>query len=113
MKSIILKLSTLAIGLAIGLAAFALPVQSVAQTSNQQQIGQRFIIDRCRSIKAQIQQKAITTGQHRGTGYIDETIYYIENYLDSVGTPFAYQMLGDLQQAGRNSFNAWCSKYGI
>jgi len=109
MKSILLTLTTFA----LSLTAFVLPVQSAAQTSNQEQIIQKFVIDRCRNIIAQLQQEAIYYGQQGGTGHTATAICHIENYLASVGTPFAIQMLGDLQQAGQNGFNAWRSKYGI
>jgi hypothetical protein len=90
-------------------------MQSNSINSSQQATfnEQKFLADRCRWIKLQIQQEAVASGQQRGSGYVHKTIFTIENYLSSVGTSIAFQMLGDLQNAGYNGFNKWCSKYGI
>ena len=115
MKSLILTISIFV----AAITAHAQTAQSNTQTSYQQTSfnEQKFIADRCRHIKAQKQEEAVCHGQQRDTGFnsglIYEIIMSIENYLASVGTPLAYQMLGDLQNAGYNGFDAWCSKYGI
>jgi hypothetical protein len=71
---------------------------------------QQFLAERCRLIKNQAYS---TGGGGFGSGQIHLAIHNIENFLYSVNTPLAFQMLGELQKAGYNGFNAWCSKYGI
>ena len=71
---------------------------------------QKFLAERCRLIKNQAYSSG---GSGFGSGQIHLAIHNIENFLYSVNTPLAFQMLGELQQAGYNGFNRWCSKYGI
>ena len=111
MQSLILTISIFVAAITV----HAQTAQANTQNSYQQTSfnEQKFIADRCRYIKLQIQQEAIYHGQGGSSGLIHKTIVSIENYLASVGTPLAYQMLGDLQNAGYNGFNAWCTKYEI
>ena len=70
----------------------------------------KFLADRCRMIKAQAFEYS---GGSFNSGVIHMAIMGIENYLMSARTSLSMQMLGDLQQAGYNGFNAWCAKYGV
>jgi hypothetical protein len=94
---------------AAGFAVFT-SIFGVAHAQENQFNEQKFLADRCRLIKGQAYS---TGGGGFGSGQIHLAIHSIENYLHSVGTPLAFQMLGDLQKAGYNDFNAWCAKYGV
>jgi hypothetical protein len=69
----------------------------------------KYLADRCRLIVGQ----AFGIGGGFGNGHIHLAMRGIEDYLLSVRSPLAIQMLTDLQNFGYNGFANWCEKYNV
>lgn len=79
----------------------AIVMQAVVQAANNER---QALLNNCATIRAVISERFIAAGAANGSGHRNAVKAGITDYLNSVGTPAARQLLKELQANGFQGF---------